>query len=374
MIPRYSCPDIENIWSLENKYLLWMRIEAKFLHNLKGLAIVLPNEFQTKWVEQIADIEQATKHDVAAFVRWLETRWMLEYGNDARFVHYGLTSSDIVDTAFSLQLRATNKAIAERVLKLVNALCDVDRQSGQCPMIGRTHGQAAEIFTFSHKLRAYKTALSEWMPCADERYYGKLSGSIGDHKYVDEAVINKTLYDLDLDGDGPIDGQIIHRSWHAKHMNNWAVIASTVAKMALDLRLLSQSSIGEVAEGFAVTQVGSSSMPHKRNPIGCENLCGIARLLRGYQTMAMENIELWLEHDISHSSVERVAFPDAAVLLGYMLDKATAIIENLRVDQISMASNAEALRGKLESQSTMLQMIDHGCSRREAHRRMQDRH
>ncbi len=369
MIDRYKCPEISGIWSDNYKYYLWLRIELTFLKYFRGVSIPMPKIFDSKWVNQIAEIETKTHHDVAAFVEWLE-EYVKEAGYEdyARWVHYGLTSSDITDTCFSMQIAQSNTICRVLLDKVFTALNNLSYKHGSTYMIGRTHGQAAERIEFWRKLQSYHYVLAANMP--SQVYYGKLSGSVGDYKYFKQEVANNTLEELGLQVCGLQDGQIIHRSVYANYMNQWAMMASVIAKIATDIRLLSQSCIEEVQEGFAEGQVGSSSMPQKKNPIISENLCGLARVIRGYQATAMENIELWLERDISHSSAERMIFPDAVGLLGYMINRLHTLLSNLQVNEKKIAENLAKYSDQMESQAKMLQMINKGSSRKEAHEKM----
>jgi len=339
MLPRYDHPKISEIWSIGNKYLVWTQIELSFLSELKAVSILAPDHFESSWIDDIQSREMQTKHDVVAFVEWLESKVHETDPLFSRFVHYGLTSSDIVDTAFSMMIRASNEVITDLLRALVSILKQKISECDGIMIVGRTHGQAAELMPLSQKFDTYLHTILRYgtFKCA---YYGRLADSVGSLKYVNRAVVINTLSKLNL-VEGLYDGQIIHRGIYAERMNEWALLASAIAKIATDIRLLSQSGIEEMAEGFEENQVGSSSMPHKRNPIQCENICGLARVIRGYQTTVMQNIELWNELDISHSSAERIVFPDAAVLLGFMIERMTNIITNLRIDKDKIARNTQ---------------------------------
>lgn len=366
MIPRYDCPEIRNIWEEQNKYLLWTRIELLFLWHLREIDVPVPESFSPEWIKEIQEIEATTKHDLAAFVYWLEKYLAVKIGAESRFVHYGLTSSDIVDTAFSLMIKQTDNVINKLVKNTLVALDVLINKYEHLEMLGRTHGQAAEKILLADKLSSYSSALANFSP--KERYFGRLAGSVGDYKYFKKTMAQSTLLDLGLEPCNVNDGQIIHRALYAKYMNNWALLGGVVGKIATDIRLLSQSGINEMREGFAEGQMGSSSMPQKRNPILCENLCGLARILRGYQTTIMQDIELWNERDISHSSAERIVFPDAAVILGFMLIRLASILENLDINKVSMSYNLHYFESDIAGQERMLRLIDSGMSRSEAHK------
>jgi len=368
MIDRYTYSPIAQIWSDQNKYLLWMQIELTFLKHFKDVDIPLSNEFRDEWIIQIQGIEHYRKHDVASFVEWLEGYVKEHDPVNARYVHYGLTSSDILDTTFTLQIRESNlilKKLCDDVFHQLNGIAEKYRN---LEMTGRTHGQAAEVICFGNKFLSYANLFADFGP--SEPHYGKLSGSVGDYKYFRSTISYNVLADLGLTQTDLIDGQIINRAYYAKFMNEWAVLASIIAKIATDIRLLSQSEVGEIQEGFSANQIGSSSMPHKRNPIYSENLCGLARTIRGYQTTVMQNIELWNERDISHSSAERIVFPDAAILLGFMLERFKTIIENICVNEDKIKENLAKHSQYMKSQGKMLKLIDEGYSRKEAHERI----
>ena len=366
MIERYSCPEISDIWTDNNKFLLWTTIELAFLKRLKGEEPTFkPTVFPDEWVQEIHDIELKTRHDTAAFVEWLEKK------THNRFVHFGLTSSDVIDTAFSLQIQQTNEALITLLGQACKPLLDLAHKYAQTQITGRTHGQAAEPLSLYNKFLAYHDALQFHRPLGP--YYGKLSGSVGDYKYFTREVEKDTLEDLGLRHCPAQDGQVIHRTVYAQHMNSWALLASTVAKIATDIRLLAQTEIGEVQEGFNKGQVGSSSMPQKHNPILAENLCGLARVVRGYQTTAMQNIELWNERDISHSSAERIIYPDASTALGFMLKRLAGLLTTLQVNKDRIKHNLDKQAQAMSSQAEMLQLIESGCSRSEAHAKMRNK-
>ncbi len=368
MIERYDYLPISKIWTDEHRFFLWLQIEIAFLKSFRGVDIPLPEFFSPLWIHSIREREMTCKHDVAAFVEWMEESYLFPLiGEEARFVHYGLTSSDIIDTAFSMQIRESEAIIIELVDSLCNAICDKSMAHEETDILGRTHGQAAEIFSLRNKLAPYEDALDYFTIPYSQPYYGRLRGSIGDQKYFTPRVEENALDALELLVSPLNDGQIIHRSLFADHMNRWAILASIIEKIATDIRLLAQTEIGELHEGFSEEQTGSSSMPHKQNPILTENLCGLARTIRGYQVTAMQNIALWNERDISHSSAERMIFPDAVILLGFMLHRLTEVFENLVIDEKRIAENINQYGKSLESQKHMLALIDGGSTRKEAH-------
>ena len=372
MISRYDYPPIAKIWSDNNRYFLWTKIELAFLNAytngaLDSITIPPPETFYDHWVIKIQEKERKMKHDVAAFVEWMEEDFLFPMIRErARFVHYGLTSSDILDTCFSMQIRESNEIIRKLVQSASGMFGELAYIYRNYEILGRTHGQAAEIMALSEKFYAYTDALEMFEPTAND-YYGRIAGSVGDHKYVDRGTEAMTLDTLDLKCCSAKDGQIIHRAIYASYMNEWATLASVIEKIATDIRLLAQSEIGEILEGFSKGQVGSSSMPHKRNPILCENLCGLARVIRGYQVTTMQDIALWNERDISHSSAERIIFPDAAVIMGFMLKRLADIVEFLVIDTGRMSDNIKRFGSGIDSQQQMLDLIKAGSTRKEAH-------
>lgn len=375
-ILRYDCCKIRHIWSDQNKYLSWMKIELAFLKRFmsyKGLPISVdvPSQFSPVWQETIEKYEDETRHDLAAFVRWLEEHLKGKIGDLSRYVHYGLTSSDIVDTAFSLMIKETNLEITHYVNELIDAIAELKQKHGKVRMLGRTHGQAAEVINIEDKCNAYIAILIKLKPKAE--CYGRLAGSVGDSKYFSTDLGRAAVNDLGLKASEYNDGQIIHRAVFAEYMNEWAMLASAVAKIATDIRLLAQSGIEEFREEFGKGQMGSSSMPQKRNPILCENICGLARVIRGHQVTAMQNIELWNERDISHSSAERLIFPDSSIILGFMLKRMTKIIKGLDVNKENIERNLESCRHAIQSQEEMLHLITQGDSRTDAHRKIKEK-
>ena len=371
MLERYDYPPIAKIWSDNNRYLLWTKIELAFLEAFTSgdntISIPCPDIFYSAWIKKIQEKERVTKHDVAAFVEWMEEDFLFPLIRErSRFVHYGLTSSDILDTCFSMQIRESNEIIRKLVQDASNMFGELALKYRTYNILGRTHGQAAEVIKLSEKFYSYTKALSAFSSFANT-YYGRLAGSVGSYQYISTQIEAQVLNFLELKPCPTNDGQIINRSVYARYMNEWAVLGSIIEKIALDIRILAQTEIGEILEGFSKDQVGSSSMSHKRNPILCENLCGLARVIRGYQATAMQNVALFNERDISHSSAERIIFPDAAILLGFMLKRLIGIIESLVVDTDRMKDNIERFGKGTSAQKEMLSLIDGGMTRKEAH-------
>ncbi len=370
MIDRYDYEPISKIWSEKQKYSYWMQIEIEYFQNLTKVKIdpaIL--EISTGDILMIKSLEEETKHDIGAFVFWLEKKLQKHIGDASRYVHYGLTSSDVVDTAFSMAIRDTDEKIRRLAFDLAMRFESLSEKYSDFSICGRTHGQIAEEIKLRNKFIFYRNLTSLQL----QEYYGRIAGSMGDYKHVDDDVCVSTISGLGLRAANfVLDGQIICRSTYACYMNNWAVLASNLAKIATDIRLLSQSEIGEMQEGFSKKQVGSSSMPHKKNPVLCENICGLARVIRGYQATAMQNIELWNERDISHSSAERIIFPQAANLLGFMLSRMTEIVDNLQINTDVMRRRVEENLSVLESQKIMLEAIQGGMTRKEAYNYVQN--
>lgn len=372
MIGRYEHKDMVEVWSDENKYLRWMQISLTFLNqyvNYKKIRrasdLKTPARFESQWVREIEEIERVRQHDVAAFVEWLETYVARLEPDVARYVHFGLTSADINDTTFTMQIRDSNGILQRLIWEVNQTLGILANQVGDTQILGRTHGRAAEPLPFKQKLQSYISALTFLKPRAV--YYGKLCGSVGNTSHFPKEVARAALSLLGLEPCPIVDGQVIQRGYYAEFMHQWAVLASSIAKIATDIRLLAQTGIDELAEPFSKGQIGSSSMPHKRNPVKCENVCGAARLIRGYQTAVMQDIELWNERDISHSIVERVAFSDASILLAFSLDRMNKILGGLVINKEQIARNLATNQEDIVSQKKMLERIEQGESRTAAH-------
>jgi len=357
---RYKCDKILNFWSDKYKYQIWYRVEMAFLNAFKGV-VILDLEIRDDDVKDIQEIENKTKHDVAAFVEWMEQFY--EDCDWSRFIHYGLTSSDIVDTSFTIIMQDVNFTL--------NALLDIlIDKLGLLPdsnIVGRTHGQIAEIRRFKDKIKQYQQILKSLKLSIPSE--GKLSGSVGDHKHVTEEICEKALNIFALLQTKMTDGQVISRVYYVKYALEWANLAAYIEKIATDFRLLAQSEIGEVSEYFADDQIGSSSMPHKKNPIILENICGNARMVKNLSVSALDSVVIWNERDISHSSMERMIYPQASNLLGYIISKLTDVISTININVDIMNNRAKENFDITSSQEEMLKLIDHGISRKEAHKK-----
>ena len=378
MVPRYARPEMTAIWSPETKFRLWFEIEAHACDALADLGVIPREAAEKVWtakdmefdVARIDAIERETKHDVIAFLTHLAEL----VGPEARFVHQGLTSSDVLDTCLALQLtRAADLLIAD-LEALLEALKSRACEHKLTPCIGRSHGIHAEPTTFglklaqayaefSRNLRRLRTAREEVATCA-------LSGAVGTFAAVDPRVEAHVAEKLGLSPE-PISTQVIPRDRHAAFFATLAVVASSVERLATEIRHLQRTEVLEAEEHFSPGQKGSSAMPHKRNPVLTENLTGLARVVRSHCIPAMENTSLWHERDISHSSVERFIGPDATITLDFALARLTGVVETLVVHPETMARNLDRLRGLVHSQRVLLALTQAGASREDAYRLVQ---
>ena len=375
MIPRYSRPEMTAIWSPETKFRIWFEIEAHALDALAEIGTVPKSAADTVWakggaatfdIDKIDEIERVTKHDVIAFLTHLAEI----VGEDARFVHQGMTSSDVLDTCFNVQLvRAADLLIAD-VDKLLAALKRRAFEHKNTVTIGRSHGIHAEPITFGMKLaQAYAefdrnrarlvAARAEVATCA-------ISGAVGSFANIDPRVEEHVAEKLGLVPE-PVSTQVIPRDRHAMYFATLGVVASSIERLATEIRHLQRTEVLEAEEYFSPGQKGSSAMPHKRNPVLTENLTGLARLVRGMALPAMENVALWHERDISHSSVERMIGPDATVTLDFALVRMTNVIDKLLVYPENMQKNLDRLGGLVHSQRVLLALTQKGASREDAY-------
>ncbi|HZV95037.1 MAG TPA: adenylosuccinate lyase [Candidatus Nitrosocosmicus sp.] len=372
MIDRYSRPEMARIWSQETRYDNWLRVELAVcevyarrgvipgdaLNRIKAKAKVDPR--------RIDEIEAITRHDVIAFLTNLEEA----IGADSRFVHIGMTSSDVLDTALALQLQQACEILLadlERFRAAVRALALAHRTT-LC--VGRSHGIHAEPMTFGLKAALWYAEagrnLERLRRARETVRVGKISGAVGTFAHIDPDVEEEACHVLGLEA-APVSSQIVQRDRHAELMTTLAIIAASLEKVALEIRALQRTEIGEAEEPFAEGQKGSSAMPHKRNPVGSENITGLARLIRANAGAALENVALWHERDISHSSVERVILPDSTILLDYMLHRMSGILEGLRVYPERMRENMERSFGLMYSQRVLLRLTESGLPRQQAY-------
>ncbi|HET6319828.1 MAG TPA: adenylosuccinate lyase [Chloroflexota bacterium] len=376
MIPRYTRPAMGRIWSDEHQLELWLKVEVGVCEAWAELGVIPEPDMQairtaSLQPERMAELLSATHHDVISFTRAVAD----QLGPAGRWIHLGLTSSDVKDTALSLQVQEAADILAEDLHNLETALSELAVRHKYTLMIGRTHGIQAEPTTFGHKLAVFVAQVrrdcQRLNAARDELRVGKISGAVGTHANVPAEVEESALAGLGL-LPAEASTQILQRDRHAQFVSALAVIGATLDQQATEIRALQRTEIGEVFEPFASTQQGSSAMPHKRNPELCERICGLARLLRGYATAALENVALWHERDISHSSAERVILPDACIALDYMLDLLTGIWTDLDVCEEAMQRNLSSSHGLIYSGRVLLALVEAGLPRGEAYAIVQD--
>jgi adenylosuccinate lyase len=376
MIPRYSRPEMTAIWEPENRFRIWFEIEAHACDALAELGVIPKSAAQTIWekgaweIERIDEIERETRHDVIAFL----TNLAEHVGEDARFGHQGMTSSDVLDTCLSVQLTQAADILLADLDGLLAALERRAREHKDTVCIGRSHGIHAEPTTFGLKLAGH---YAEFARCRDRLASARaeiatcaISGAVGTFANVDPAVERHVADKLGLAVE-PVSTQVIPRDRHAMFFAVLGVIAGAVERLAVEVRHLQRTEVREAEEFFAAGQKGSSAMPHKRNPILTENLTGLARVVRSAVVPAMENVALWHERDISHSSVERMIGPDATVTLDFALARLTGVVDKLLVYPDAMQANMEKLGGLVHSQRVLLALTQAGMSREDAYRAVQ---
>ena len=376
MIARYTRPQMGHIWSDENKYRMWLEVEAAASETLAEDGIVpveaarAIRERGAIDVARILEIEAEVRHDVIAFT----TAVAEKVGPESRWLHYGLTSTDVVDTAQALQIKAASAIIREELQRLLEVLRKRAIEFKHTPMIGRTHGVHAEPTTFGLKLLNWyaetQRNLARFDAAAEQMRVGKLSGAVGTFGHLKPEHEERICAKLGLKPD-PIATQVIQRDRHAHYISTLAIITATLDKMATEIRHLQRTEVREAEEHFSEKQKGSSAMPHKRNPVLSENITGLARLVRGYALPPMENVALWHERDISHSSVERVIAPDATIALDFALARLAGLIDKLLVYPATMKKNLDRLGGLVNSQRIMLALTQRGASREDAYRLVQ---
>jgi adenylosuccinate lyase len=372
MIPRYTHPEMGGIWSEQSRYDAWLEVELAATDALAETGVVPLEDAQALRkgasfdIARIEEIEQVTQHDVIAFTTAVAER----VGAPARWPHFGLTSSDVLDTALALQMRKACDLLLTRVDALADAIRTRAMEHQKTPMIGRTHGVHAELMTFGVKLALWFAEVQrgrERLVRAREAVsVGKLSGAVGVFAHLDPSIEATVCARLGLTVD-PVSSQVVSRDRHAELMSALAILAASLEKFALEIRGLQKTEIGEVEEPFGKGQKGSSAMPHKRNPIGCEQVTGLARLIRANAMAAMENVALWHERDISHSSVERVILPDSFIAMDHMLRRFTRIVAGMVVYPARMLENLGRSRGVVFSGSVLLELARRGISREDAY-------
>jgi adenylosuccinate lyase len=372
MIARYTHPDMGRIWSDQRRYETWLLVETAAAESMAAAGIV-PAEAARDIRERgafdiarIEAIEQVTQHDVIAFT----TAVAEQVGPSARWLHFGMTSSDVIDTAQALQMREACELVLRDLAALAESIRDRAFEHRRTPMIGRTHGVHAEPMTFGLKLALWYAEVGRDIErvkrAQDVVSVGKLSGAVGTFAHLPPAIEADVCRRLGL-SPAPVASQVIQRDRHAELLSSLAITAASLEKFALEIRGLQKTEIGEVEEPFAKGQKGSSAMPHKRNPIGCEQVVGLARLLRANAHAAIENIALWHERDISHSSVERVILPDSFIALDHMLRRFTRIVKGMVVYPERMRENLDRSRGVVFSGTVLLELAGKGVSREQAY-------
>jgi adenylosuccinate lyase len=372
MIERYTRPEMQAVWTAENRFRAWLEVEILACEAWADLGVI-PREDVEKIranasfnLDRIREIEKQTRHDVVAFTRSVSE----SLGEERKWVHYGLTSTDVVDTANSYLIKQANGILRRDLENFREVLKKKAQEHKYTIMMGRTHGVHAEPTTFGLKLALWYAEMernqARFAAAAQNIEVGKISGAVGTYANIDPFVETYVCEKLGLAA-APISTQTLQRDRHAEYLSTLALIATSLEKFATEIRALQKSEVREVEEYFSPGQTGSSAMPHKRNPIGSENVSGLARVMRGYMVSAYENVPLWHERDISHSSVERIIIPDATILLNYMLNRFSKIIEELTVFPEMMQRNMDRSLGLVFSQQVLLALIDQGLTREEAY-------
>ncbi len=372
MIKRYSLPEMERIWTVDNRYECWLEVELAAARAMHELGIIPAQDWQAISekadfnADRIEEIEAVTRHDVIAFL----TNVAEYVGESARWIHYGMTSSDVLDTATALQLKQAGELILTELHRLAETLKLKAREYRHTLCMGRSHGIHAEPTSFGLKFALWfdetRRNIIRLQDAIETIAVGQFSGAVGNYAHLDPEVESLACKYLDLTPVN-VSTQIIQRDRHAYFLSILALIASLIEKIALEIRHLQRTEVMEVEESFGSGQKGSSAMPHKRNPIISEQLCGLARVLRGNASAAVENNALWHERDISHSSVERIILPDSCILVHYMLDRCSSLIANLVVYPENMLANIEITHGLVFSQALLLALAQKGVSREKAY-------
>ncbi|MGM0424178.1 MAG: adenylosuccinate lyase [Thermodesulfobacteriota bacterium] len=376
MIKRYTLPEMGRIWSLENKFRAWLQVEIAICeawHTLERIPAEEMRQIREHAdfdLDRILELEEQSKHDVIAFLSAVEEK----LGPAARYIHLGCTSSDIVDTANSLLLLQAAELIQDQLQGLLQTLQAMARSHQGLICMGRTHGVHAEPTSMGLKFAGFFAELARQRKRLEsaraEMKTGKISGAVGTFAHLSPKVEEIACSHLGLEPD-PISTQVIQRDRYANFFSVLAQIAGSIERLATELRHLQRTEVLEVEEGFAPGQKGSSAMPHKKNPISAENLCGLARLVRSNSLAALEDMALWHERDISHSSVERVIMPDSTILVHYMLHRMNGVLQRLQINQDRLEQNLYSSFGLFFSQRVLLRLIDKGCARQQAYELVQ---
>lgn len=377
MIDRYSLKEIRNIWTLESKFAYYLKVELAVCEAYAQIGEIPQNKLEeikekaSFNIDRISEIEQEVKHDVIAFL----TNVNESVGEDlAQYIHVGLTSSDVIDTAFALQIKDSSNIINEKFNNLISTLKKLAKQHKETVCIGRSHGIHAEVMTFGVKVLNWLDIIErghkKFLYSVANINIGQISGPIGTYSNVPPEIEKRTCQILGLEP-ARISTQIIARDIHADYIQSLALIATTIEQIATEIRHLQRTEVNEVQEGFSKGQKGSSAMPHKKNPILCENLCGLARVVKSNSIAALENIVLWHERDISHSSTERIIFPDSIELTGFMLTRLNNVLENLVIKKENMQDNTKLFGGIIYSQKVLLNLVKKGLTREDAYKIVQ---
>ncbi len=382
MIPRYTREEMGRVWSDEGKFRRWLEVEVEAAETLAERGVVPREAAETirkrarvdgHVVARIAEHEMRVRHDVIAFT--MAVSETIGDPEAARWLHYGLTSNDVVDTAQALQIREASRLIEHGMIRLGEVLERRAREFQHTPQIGRTHGVHAEPITFGLKLAnwfdANRRNLERFGHAAREMAVGKLSGAVGNAAHLAPEVEAAICARLGLDP-APVSTQVIARDRHANYVSALAVLAATLEQFALEIRHLQRTEVREAEEPFGGEQRGSSAMPHKRNPVGCEQICGLARVVRANAQASLENVALWHERDISHSSVERVILPDSTILADYMLARMTEIVAGMRVFPERMRRNLDSTGGLVFSGQLLQDLVEAGAPREDAYKWVQE--
>lgn len=377
MIERYSREEIKKIWELQAKFEYYLKVEIAVCEAYAKLGKIPTenlDEIKSKasfTLDRIDEVEREVKHDVIAFLTAVNESVGVE---NAKYIHMGLTSSDVIDTAFALQISDSAKYINTELDNLIDTIKKLAFKHKNTVCMGRSHGVHAEVMTFGFKLLNWLDALirakESFNYALKEIEVGQISGPVGTYSNVPPEIEEITCAELGLKP-AKISTQIISRDRHAKFFSQLALIASLIEQFATEIRHLQKTEVREVEEGFGKNQKGSSAMPHKKNPVLCENLCGLARVVRSNMLTAYENINLWHERDISHSSAERIIFPDSLILIDFMLHRFNGVMENLVVHEDNMLKNAKLYGGIVYSQKVLLKLVEKGLTREDAYRIVQ---
>jgi adenylosuccinate lyase len=373
MIPRYTPPEFEALWSSASRYRTWLEVELAACEAMEQDKLVPAGTAKALRAKNIAldparidEIEKTTRHDVIAFLTHVEEL----AGDEARWLHRGMTSSDVLDTSFALLLVRATDAILARLGKLVEALDRRAVEHAKTPMIGRSHGIHAEPITFGVALAGHlaemKRARVRLGVARAEIAVGKVSGAVGTYAHLSPSIEARTLGALGLSPE-TVSTQVVARDRHAAYFSTLAVVAAGIERLATNVRHWQRTEVAEAEERFTAGQKGSSAMPHKRNPISSENLCGLARMVRAYAAPALEDVALWHERDISHSSAERMIAPDATTTLAFMLERATSLVDGLVVYPENLRKNLERTDGLFFSEAILLRLVDKGLARQDAY-------